>query len=208
MRWVLVAASLVLAACEKTDGAGAGGVKLTAVALPYFPSYEVWCARTLNVKGVCKGEWSGRNPGKSAFGPYRFVTVEFAEQRDGLGPARDVFFELATGKGNVYLGLGRTREGQVTTSVMVQDVVDRPGALELRTAFRTMPRFTHSDYHSAQFIVEGGRGLGVVEVPLGKIVGDDTGKTDGSIGQAEWKDGKIRLKGATLPDGEWPVTLP
>jgi hypothetical protein len=197
----------LLAACDKTDNpAGAGGGKLVAVPLPYFASYDTWCAHLGN--GVCKGDWDGHVPGTSALGAYRFVLVEYTELRDGQGPARDVFLELVTPKGNVYFGLGRTRKGQVTTSVMVHEVVDRPGALELRTVFRTSPRFTQSDYHNAIFILEGPRGLGVVEVPLGKIVGDDTGKTSGAIGNAQWQNGKLSLKGAAIADGMWTMTPP
>lgn len=211
MRRYLVAAGLLLAGCDKSDSARAASTApaaraLTAAPIQTFASYDAWCARM--GKG-CKGEWEGHASGTSALGPYRFVAVEYTGLKDGEGPALDVFLELKTSRGFGYLSLGRTRVGKVTTSVLVKEVVDRPGALELRAVFRTSPRFTFSDYYSTDFIVEGPNGLGVVEVALGKIVGNnDTGTTTGTIGQAQWQAGKVILKGANVADGEWAITLP
>ncbi len=168
-----------------------------------YPSPEVWCAG--QSRGVCRGEWVGHAAGTSALGAYRFIAVEYAEQRDGQGPSSDILLELKTARGFAYLPLGHEREGKHATALMVKDVVDRPGALELRTTFRSQTRAVYSDYYSAIFIVPGADGPGAVEVALGKTVGDDTGKTSGTIGEAQWQAGKVRLKGASLADGEWAI---
>lgn len=211
-RVLAAAACLLLAGCEKSDApavpvaAGTAARTLEAAPVPTFPSYEVFCTRVGD--GTCKGEWEGHLPGTSALGPYRFVAVEYSELRDGEGTARDVFLELKTARGFSYLSLGRTRPGRVATSIMVKNIVDRPGALEVQTVFRTQPRFTHSDYFGSNFLVEAPKGLAVVQLALGKIVGDETGRTTGSFGEAQWKDGKVIVKGASVTDGEWAISLP
>ena len=207
MSRLLAVACLLLAACSKTEPApaGSGAKTLGTVPLAAFASFEAWCGRLS--KGACKGEWEGHPPGTSALGAYRFVRVEYPEPKDGQGPVVDVFFELKTSRGFAYHLLGSTRTGKVTNSVMVKEVVDRPGALELRVVYRTAPRFSYSDYYGSSFILEGPSGLAVVEVALGKIVGDiNTGNTTGTIGEAQWQVGKVRVKGASIPDGEWSVS--
>jgi hypothetical protein len=207
MKRLLVVTALLLAGCEKTEpspGPAAVPAKTLGVApLLAYPSPEAWCAG--QSKGTCRGEWVGHPSGTSALGAYRFIVVEYTELRDGQGPTRDVLFELKTARGFSYLPLGHEREGKQATALMVKDVVDRPGALEVRTTFRSRTRAIYSDYHSAIFILPGANGPGAVEVALGKTVGDDTGKTSGSVGEAQWQAGKVSLKGASLADGEWAI---
>jgi hypothetical protein len=210
-RLIVAAACVLLAGCDKKEpvsGAAPAAPKgmLPVQKLPAFSSYEDWCQHI--GKGTCTGQWEGHAPGTSNLGPYRFVVVEYTELRDGEGTARDVFFELKTARGFSYFAIGRTRPGKVSTSVMVSDVVDRPGALELRTVFRTSPRFTFSDYHSACFIVNGPNSLGVAEIALGKVIGNTEGESKGTPGEATWHDGKVTVKGASIADGEWTIALP
>jgi hypothetical protein len=212
MRVLLAAACLFAAACDRNSSKGAASTAsaertLTAAPLAVFPSFDAWCGRLTN--GVCKGQWEGYAPGATELGAYRFVVVEVADVKEGAGSYRDIYLELRTSRGLSYLTLGRTRDGQVTTSVLVKEVLDRPGALEVRWVFRNAPRLSHSDFWKVYFIVEGRSGPGAVEVALGNLNSDSSGNTEGTLGEAQWRAGTIRVKGASLiADGDWAVALP
>lgn len=201
----LVMAWVVLAGCEKTKPAPATEAKTASVSpRGTFPSYEAWCSGL--GKGTCTGEWEGHTPGVSELGTYRFVVVEYLNHRDGEGKTRDVYLELKHAAGVSYFALGTARLGKIVTSLMVKELVDRPGALEVRTVSRTSPKFTYSDYYAVSFIVPGAKGFGVIEFPVGKIIGNNEGETKGTVGTAEWHSGKITLKGTGVGDGEWTLS--